>query len=449
MHALLLLLMTIYYVDSAGSNTSPYDTWAKAATAIATVAAIPPAAGSTLYVASSHSESTAGSLSWSWTNGTATSPIRVICADKTSGAPPATLATGGIVATTGASTLTVTTDGVVYIYGLIFNISSSTSVPTITVVAASTINTSAYLEQCDLNLVGSGSSGKINGDQRGILKQCRVKFAAAGQLVDISKGLMWLGGSLSAGGTSPTSLLNASTSTGSYAVFQDFDLSQASSTINLFSNAGCAATTVRRCVLPASWSGALYASRPTASGVADMTAVDNAGTNYILRRANQFGDVYSETSIVRAGGNSNGTMLLSWKLVSIAASGVFPIGALQTGEFVFWNQVVGASKTVTVEFIHDNVTGLKDNELWLEVDYSGSSSSPLGTLATSAPNVLAAGTTLTASSATWNGTGGMVNPNKQKVSVTFTPQLAGFFIARVYLAKASYTVYVDPMMTVA
>jgi hypothetical protein len=35
------------------------------------------------------------------------------------------------------------------------------------------------------------------------------------------------------------------------------------------------------------------------------------------------------------------------------------------------------------------------------------------------------------------------------LSVTFTPQMKGFFIARVVVAKPSYTVYVDPVLTVA
>jgi hypothetical protein len=133
-------------------------------------------------------------------------------------------------------------------------------------------------------------------------------------------------------------------------------------------------------------------------------------------------------------------------MVSVAST-VFPSGALQTGEFVIWNDTTGASKTVTVEFLHDNATGLKDNEIWLELSYYGASGNPLGTYIDSAPNALAAGSTLSSSSATW-ATGGMANPNKQKMSLTFTPQLKGFFIASVKLGKASYTAYVDPIMTV-
>jgi hypothetical protein len=41
--------MTTYYVDHAGSNTAPYDTQAKAAPALATILAIPPAYGDIIY----------------------------------------------------------------------------------------------------------------------------------------------------------------------------------------------------------------------------------------------------------------------------------------------------------------------------------------------------------------------------------------------------------------
>ncbi len=49
----------------------------------------------------------------------------------------------------------------------------------------------------------------------------------------------------------------------------------------------------------------------------------------------------------------------------------------------------------------------------------------------------------TAGSATWTTTG-LTNPNKQRLVVTFTPQKKGWMIGRVYLAKGSKTIYVDP-----
>ena len=43
----------------------------------------------------------------------------------------------------------------------------------------------------------------------------------------------------------------------------------------------------------------------------------------------------------------------------------------------------------------------------------------------------------------------MSNPNKQKLSVTFTPQQIGTIKCRVCLAKTSKTVYVDPIATLS
>ena len=43
----------------------------------------------------------------------------------------------------------------------------------------------------------------------------------------------------------------------------------------------------------------------------------------------------------------------------------------------------------------------------------------------------------------------MSNPNKQKISVSFTPQMKGAVHVKVCLAKASTTVYVDPYITLS
>jgi hypothetical protein len=43
----------------------------------------------------------------------------------------------------------------------------------------------------------------------------------------------------------------------------------------------------------------------------------------------------------------------------------------------------------------------------------------------------------------------MSNPNEQKLSVTFTPQEKGVIHATIRVAKASYTVYVDPLLQVS
>lgn len=121
---------------------------------------------------------------------------------------------------------------------------------------------------------------------------------------------------------------------------------------------------------------------------------------------------------------------------------------LRSPEIMVWNDTTGSSKTLTIEILHDNATALKDNEVWVDAIYLGSSSYPLGTLVSDGASFVATAANQTTSSATWTTTG-MSNPNKQKLSVTFTPQLKGFVIARVIVAKASYTLYVDPVATIS
>jgi hypothetical protein len=208
--------------------------------------------------------------------------------------------------------------------------------------------------------------------------------------------------------------------------------------------------TFRNILLPSSWSGQINSTTTGWGSVFTLNNCDSSGTNYILHRQTQFGDVYSETTVVRTGGASDGTTPLSWKMVSLAASGTFPVTALQTGEFVIWNDTTGSGKTITVEIVYDSATVLNNNQVWLEVTYYAASGNPQGTLVSSAPaTVLTTATAIPASSATWTTTG-MSNPQKGYLRVgPITPQLKGYFLATVKLCNASTTVYVDPLMTVA
>jgi hypothetical protein len=166
-----------------------------------------------------------------------------------------------------------------------------------------------------------------------------------------------------------------------------------------------------------------------------------------MQRHQYEGDVYSETTIVRTGGASNGTTPLSHKLVSSAARKF--TAPLYGPDLVIWNAAVGSAKTATVEIVHDSVTNLTDAEVWLEVEYLGTSGFPMSLFASDRKaDILATAADQTDSSEAWTTTG-LTNPNTQKLSVTFTPQEIGVVRARVVLAKASATVYVDPLITVA
>jgi hypothetical protein len=100
--------------------------------------------------------------------------------------------------------------------------------------------------------------------------------------------------------------------------------------------------------------------------------------------------------------------------------------------------------TVTVE-ASGAAHGRSNSEIWIEVEYLGTSGVPLGSFATSGTaDQLAAGTPYTASSEVW---GGSTTPFK--MSVTFTPQEKGPITIRVMAAKASTTFYYDHKPTLS
>ena len=159
------------------------------------------------------------------------------------------------------------------------------------------------------------------------------------------------------------------------------------------------------------------------------------------------GSIKSETTIVKTSGASDGVTPLAWKMVT-TANAEYPLLPLESGETTFWNDTTGVAKTLTVDIIHDSLTALKDDEVWLEVQYLGTTGFPLGSFINDCKaGALTTAAAQTASTATWTTTG-LTNPNKQKLEVTLTPQEKGYYIARVNLAKQSYTIYTDPLIVV-
>jgi hypothetical protein len=102
-----------------------------------------------------------------------------------------------------------------------------------------------------------------------------------------------------------------------------------------------------------------------------------------------------------------------------------------------------------------NAGALPNNDdIWLEVEYLGSSAtSPLGTIqSTTKSNVLAANAAVASDSSTWNGggSGGGWSPFKLVAVLSSPqPQFAGYIHARIRAAKPATTYYVDPQITLS
>jgi len=436
-----------YVRSTDGDNADNGSTWALA-NATLVGAAADDAAGDTIYVSNNHVESTAGNIQISWA-GTLASPQKIICADD-SAEPPTATATTATVSTTGTGTIewgNAFGADYVYTYGITFSAGSgASSAP----VAQLCIH--GVFENCNFIAGGSGSSGYFEHSRSGSLTEyvnCGFKFANVAhglRLNTTTARIVVKGGSILAGGTAITQFVVNMTNATAIEV-DGFDFSNGAASINIFKGESNNCRGVaRNCKLPASWSGSLHATTPGPGSVFEMFNCDSGDTNYRYRKSTNLGSIRDETTLVRTGGASDGTTTISWKMTS-GANAEFPQLTLDTPEIVRWNDTTGSAITVTVEFLHDSATNLKDNEVWLDVMYLGTSGAPLGSFVNDGISVVATAADQTDSSETWTTTG-MANPNTQKLSVTFTPAEKGFIHATVRLAKASTTVYVDPMLTV-
>lgn len=433
-------MANIYVRSTDGSDADDGSTWALAKATITGATAID-AAGDTVFISQSHSQSQAGALTFSIA-GTRASPSRLLCGNDAA-EPPTALATGAIATITGASAFDSSFSGYFYAYGIEFRAGSGAVNAGFNL---GSINSDQTFEDCVFYFVTTGTSGSRTLNNLRLIRPT-FRFSAAGQFFLISNKTAIEGGLVHASSTSPTTLFQLQGAAQSS--IRGFDFTNLSSSFNLFSSFSYYKCNVIDCKLPASWTGGLVSAALTQPQArVALYNCDSGDTNYKLRIAACYGEISDETTLVRSGGASDGVTGIAWKFVT-NADAEFSLNTLDSDEIVRWNETTGSSITVTVEILHDSVTNLKDDEIWLEVEYLGTSGVPLGSFVDDAKaDVLATAADQATSSVTWTTTG-MSNPNKQKLSVTFTPQEKGFIHTTVKLAKASYTVYVCPKLDVS
>lgn len=453
-------MANIYVRSSDGSNADNGSTWALAKATVAGAASID-AAGDTVYLSSAHAESL-GSFAWAYSSpGTIASPNRLLSVDDAA-EPPVALSAGASMSNTGNNQMEV--QGFVYCYGITWNVTTSAS---IALMYFATLNAPSNVEidECKIRLVGTSTAGRIsigrdstNVGARVSWRNTSVKFASASQGIQVAAArFVWVnnagGGSyvgIEAGGTSPTALFKyvgehdgSSTGRSASVLCEGLDLSNGAAGMHIVGTMrGASQFLMRNCKLPASWTGSLVSVAIEDGSVATMVNCDNGDTNYRLMQKTAAGLVSDETTLVMTGGATDGDTPISWKVVTTTSCG--PGASWISPEMYVERTTVGSAVTVTVEILHDSTTDLTDNEAWLEVTTLGTSGQPLSTTTTDrATDTLTTPGDQPNSSVTWTTTG-LTNPNKQYLSVSVTPQEKGFLIARVYVAKASKTLYINP-----
>jgi len=449
-------MATLYTRSTDGSDADDGTTWALAKATLTGVAAID-TAGDRLWVSDAHAETTAGAITLAFA-GTLAAPVQVLCGDDVAEPPTALATTATVTSSANNGGLTVT--GSVYMYGIQLT-PGPTGGNSSLVLNSTSVHKQKY-DNCNLQIrsttatvIQMGSDSAVGGETE--LVDCTINIDGIGthRIIPYQK-LRIRGGSLVSVTTKPTSLFNFSSNRPVDTIVEGFNF------VNLGNNnlvlggamLGSGKIIFKNCKLPASWSGSLLSTALTVPGLrAEMYNCDATDTNYRLWIEEYVGSIKHETTIVLTGGASDGTTALAWKMVT-TATGEFPIHVLRSPEIVQWNETVGSAITVTVEIVHDSQgsgasSAFTDKEIWIEVQYLGTSGFPLSLfIDDAAADILATAADQTSSSVTWTTTG-LTTPVKQKLSVTFTPQEKGFIHAVVCMAGASDTAYIDPKLTVA
>lgn len=440
--------MAIYYVYSGAGGSNNGSSWANAFTTLTTAFATE-VAGDTLYVAHDHAESTAGAVTLT-SSGTAASPTKVVCVNRAGSVPPvsADRRTTAQVTATGANG--VTTGGVTHWDGIIFN--NGTGANTVNFVMAGTTQGQAQrFDNCSLRIVATGASsfisiGAINvGGTLVELNNTTVSFGNASQWITVFGKLVWRDTPSALLGTIPTSLFLPSSTAARGGLLEcsgvDFSAAGSGKTIaGTHAQGQGVQYTFNDCKLNASVTKSTVPAGPAATEV-EFVRSASSGVNYTVLRHRYSGTLAEETTIVRTGGATDGTTSIAWK-IDTTANCTFSL-PFESPPIAVWNDTTGSAVTAAVEGIWGGGAVPFDDEVWLDVEYLGSSSSPQGSFVNDGKaDLLATAAGQASSSETWGG-----STTKFKLAVTFTPQMAGWIYARVKVGKASSTVYIDPLVT--
>ena len=396
-----------------------------------------PAAGDIFYVHNAHNENTYNSYYYPVGSTAFNNPIKYICVDKTDDS----LSTGAVV----GGTSSIVFYGFLYSYGITWKSANGG------------IDGGGNSAWCHIFDGGGGivfdvpdyyllASGTASGYPCTVfIRNGNIKLGQYSSIYVTTKAsFIWEGGALVApAGVSKTF---RSGNYGKQCIVRDVDLSAAGANglLNFEYVEEIALFLFERCRLHASTTLGAGAIEASSRGNVRMHGCSSANVTYNFREQGNGGYSIPETTIVRSGGASHGTTPISIKMVSTANVVEQYAIPFKSPTIHGWTDST-TEKTFTIEGIYDSATNLQNDEVFIELEYPANNTDGLGAMASDQCILLAAPADKTSSDVTWTTTG-LTNPNKFKLAVTITPGKAGPITARVCLAKASTTIYIDPMI---
>ena len=377
----------------------------------------PIVAGDTVFLSSDHAETQTGV----YTAGTSTFSITMLSVSRTGATLPPTstdLLRGASVTTTSTSGNQNLSWADAYVWGVDFFAATL-------LLHSSNGNGTTELDNCSSQTTGSGGSYAIyvgnSGTSLTRWKNSFVKFSnAAGQIIlPGNTPFEWIdtnpaGSKVSAfQGTVPTVAIRTGARNVALLLFEGLDLSSLTGTIfSPSNNPGMNDVRFRDCKINNSVT--LWPQGPTVQAVTPNAQImfDNCDDstndrNYRMARATPGGLLQTSTALVRAGGNTDGTTLFSWQMINnnnqlptILALG----NPIQFQEIAQRYNTTGSSKTATLYGISSFSAIPTNANMWIDVQYLGSSASPIASgVSSRVADALAAPANLTADTSSWNG----------------------------------------------
>jgi hypothetical protein len=371
------------FYDDGGSNTSPYDTWAKAAPLLETVRAAM-AAGDWVWAGNDTIEAIAASTGYNFP-GTQVNPSRIVSVQKDT--PPGTLLAG--------ATFNVATNQILYfggniiMNGLVFNLGTTTGRGQLSLGYYNISGGKSIFENCSIVFIGTASTGVLylNGDasthansNKILLRDSTIKFSHASQTIYFCGECTFDNITIDPAGSAIAQLMGIS-----YAgnvLIQNCNLAACAQALVVFravltTNDLASKFIIRNCKLPANWSGTLVeGGAVTYENIrAEMYNCDSGDTNYRVQINDFYAQLTQETVLVANAGAGDGTNRISWKIATTANTN--PIRTFYTPELHAWNDTEGTQRTCTIEIIHNAGALLTDSQIWLEADYSADTGDPL------------------------------------------------------------------------
>ncbi|MCJ2139661.1 hypothetical protein [Methylobacterium sp. E-066] len=361
------------------------------------------AAGDVGYCSNDHAETQASAISINTPGGlSAPNYIESVRRDGSSHIPPqgSDYQAGATVSTTGGNNISIATggSGLISTRGIAFTAGSGTGSASINIGSGG--GSQQTLRNFTLTLGGSGG-GSITTQNANLARflDGAVVFTSASHSIGCLGRTKWKNVAFALTGTVPTWLFG---SFGYNTAIMDFEACDFSAFVSgktlFFPQVSAAVATFKDCIVDA---GVTKATTGTYPVEAIFVRTAATGVTYTEERYDPFGSQVDETVIVHTGGASDGTTAKSRNITAgVNATWNAPFEALPVAT---WNAATGAAKTATLEGIYNGAALPTNDQIWIDVEYLGSSASPRGSYASGTKATrIDAGAALPASTEAWD-----------------------------------------------